>query len=496
MRVPLAVLGALILGILLGDRLGPASAGDVLAVAAALAVLAVLAGRGSLRWVVIPLVVIAVGLVGCGLERRARHGLIVSPLSAAIQDGAAGRFVLTLAEDPSGAFYTVDALARVSSFDGRKVDRTVALVGSGDASSELRVLAAGDRVLVEGRLRALSGYHSRSQWRHAVAELHIEEIDAAAPPLAPWWVLANRLRATVEDGLNVLPAAPRALLAGFLLGDTRDLPPDLVDDFRNAGMSHLLAVSGANVAFVLAMAAPLLRRMSLRGRLVGGLAVIGTFATMTRWEPSVMRASVMAGLVLLARFLGRPADAARVLVYAMVMLLLVDPFLLRSVGFLLSCGACAGIVLLSAPLAARLPGPRLMRETLGVTLGAQVGVAPLLLAVFGSVPLISIPANMIAVPLAAPLTVWGLAASVGGGIFGPGLGRWLQMPNVALLGAVEAVARLAGQVPLSVDARQAGAVVAAGGLVLAAPRMRRRVTGRVGGRGRRVSREGFGSGPA
>ena len=93
---------------------------------------------------------------------------------------------------------------------------------------------------------------------------------------------------------------------------------------------------------------------------------------------------------------------------AAIALLLVDPFLVHSVGFVLSCAASLGIALLARPIAARLRGPAWMREVLGVTAAAQIGVAPVLIPVFGSMPLVALPANLVAVPLAAPLTIWGL----------------------------------------------------------------------------------------
>ncbi len=125
----------------------------------------------------------------------------------------------------------------------------------------------------------------------------------------------------------------------------------------------------------------------------------------------------------------------RVLAIAASGLLLADPFLLRSVGFLLSCGASAGILLFGEPIARRLPGPRLLRETAGVTLAAQLGTAPILVPVFGSVPLVALPANLVAVPLAAPITVVGLVAGVVGGLvrpFWPGAATVLQLPVLGL----------------------------------------------------------------
>jgi competence protein ComEC len=292
--------------------------------------------------------------------------------------------------------------------------------------------------------------------------------------------VANRARAAVLDGTGMLPATERALLAGFLLGDTRALPDALVDDFRDAGLSHLLAVSGANVAFVLALAAPVLGRTRLGARCAGGVALLVLFGTMTRWEPSVLRASAMAGLALLATFLGRPASGRRLLVLAVTGLLLLDPFLVHSIGFLLSAGASAGIVLLAPSIGARLPGPRPVADALGVTAAAQLGVLPVLVPVFGTVPLVALPANLLAAPVVGPLTVWGLVAGVAGGILGPGVAHWLQVPTYALLRFVEAVARTAARTPFAVDGRGLWGLLAVACLVAGLLRVRKIHPGRLG----------------
>jgi len=221
---------------------------------------------------------------------------------------------------------------------------------------------------------------------------------------------------------------------------------------------------------------------------------------MTRWEPSVLRACVMAGLVMLARWLGRPADAGRVLAYAMTVLLVVDPFLLFSVGFLLSCGACAGIAVASAPIERWLRGPVWFREALAVTTAAQLGVAPVLLATFGTLPLVALPANLVAAPFVGPLTIWGLVVSAIGGMTGPAVARWLQLPTLAMLRSIELVARTAAGVPLAVDPPTAIALTAAIGVVVAirlvVVRFGVRPIGRLAGRGRRLSRQGWRSDPA
>src|SRR5262249_1718303 len=153
----------------------------------------------------------------------------------------------------------------------------------------------------------------------------------------------------------------------------------------------------------------------------------------------------------------------RVLVLAVIVLLLVDPFLLHSVGFGLSCGATLGIVLLARPIARRLRGPEWVRDTLGVTAAAQIGVAPVLIPVFGTMPLVALPANLLAVPLAGPLTMWGLAAGVVAGLAGgsaPAFASAVQLPTVGLLHAVIAIADVASRVPFAVDGRTLWAIVA------------------------------------
>ena len=183
------------------------------------------------------------------------------------------------------------------------------------------------------------------------------------------------------------------------------------------------------------------------------------FGTMTRWEPSVLRASAMAGIAMAATFLGRPVPASRVLLASRRSALLVaDPFLVHSVGFLLSCGAAAGIVLARARARARIPGPRVVGDALGVTAAAQIGVRPVLLPVFGTCRSSRFPANLLAAPLVGPLTVWGLVAGVAGGWLGPGSRRVAPAPDAraAALGRDRGPHSPRPQ-PLAIDGRASAA---------------------------------------
>jgi competence protein ComEC len=463
-------------GILLGEARGPGPATATLVAAGPLLAVA-LHRRGRVGLLV---ALVGFALLATAVMQRALHGLADSPLATAVAERAHVDAEVTLVDDPDGPRFAVRALARVARVDGRDAgDRTVLLSGTGELTSRLRVLSAGDRVAVTGALEPLTGYDTRFRWRHAVARLRVTELSGFAAPASALARTANAARATVLRGADGLPATERALLAGFLLGDTRALPEQLVDDFRASGLSHLLAVSGANVAFVLAIVAPLLGRLRLGARCAGGVAVLVLFGTMTRWEPSVLRASAMAGLAMLATFLGRPADARRLLTLAVTGLLLLDPFLLHSIGFLLSAGASAGIVLFAPAIGARLPGPRPVAEALGVTAAAQVGVLPVLVPVFGAVPLVALPANLLAAPAVGPLTVWGLVAGVIGGVLGPGAAHWLQLPTYALLRFVEMVASTAATRPLAVDGRGLSGLLALGCVGAVLHRVRKTRTGRL-----------------
>lgn len=239
-------------------------------------------------------------------------------------------------------------------------------------------------------------------------------------------------------------------------------------------MTHLLAVSGSNLAFVVAIVRPLLERFGRAGRLSGGVAIVVLFGAMTRWEPSVMRAAAMAVLTMLAVYLGRPQLALRVLALAVVALVLVDPFLVHSVAFTLSAGASLGLVVLAAPIQQRLRGPQWLREGVASTVAAQVATAPIILGIFATLPLVSVPANVVAGAVAGPLTTWGLFASVAGGVVAP-LAPIAQIPTGWLVRTELATASLAARVPITLDARAAWALLAlTAGIALVARRARRR----------------------
>ncbi len=205
------------------------------------------------------------------------------------------------------------------------------------------------------------------------------------------------------------------LLVGFVTGDTRLLPDDDQEAMRATGLTHLTAVSGANVAIVIGgvlMLASLMRLPAPWSRRAVALTVVG-FALLTRFEPSVLRAGTMALVVLTVAARGVARDARHALAGAVLLLLLLDPRLAGSLGLLLSASATAGVLVVAPVVRERLPRmPRWLADVTSITIGAQIAVVPLLLATFGELTVASVPANLVAVPAAAVAAVLSFIGSV------------------------------------------------------------------------------------
>ncbi len=304
----------------------------------------------------------------------------------------------------------------------------------------------GEWVAMQGvRTRLTDERAGRVAWQHVVGEFEVEWASDVRS-VGGLSIASNRVRAMIERAGATLPHDDGALFRGLVVGDDRDQPRAMIQRFRASGLSHLTAVSGQNVSFLLAAAGPVLRRLRPAARWTVTVGLIIWFVMLTRFEPSIVRAGVMAGLSATAFVLGRERSSIRILTVAVLGLVLVDPLLVLSVGFWLSVGATAGVSGVGPWIAtrlARLRGMRLFALPLGVTLGAQLGVAIPSVLVFGRLPLVSIPANLLAVPVAGAVMLYGLPAALLAGsvpqvatvvMFPARLGtRWVD--TVAMIGA-------------------------------------------------------------
>ncbi|MEU8586995.1 ComEC/Rec2 family competence protein [Streptomyces sp. NPDC048664] len=245
------------------------------------------------------------------------------------------------------------------------------------------------------------------------------------PSRAQRW--AGRLRAGLREATGGLDPDARALLPGLVVGDTSRVTTELDDVFKRTDLAHLLAVSGGNFTLVLALfagPAGLARRaerrglaprlgISLRGTaLLGGALTLG-FVIVCRPEPSVLRAAACGAVALLALATGRRRSLIPALTAAVLLLVLYDPWLARSYGFLLSVLATAALLTLAprwSEALRRRGMPARPAEALAAAAAAQALCAPLIVVLSARVSLVAVPCNLLAEFAVAPATVLGFAA--------------------------------------------------------------------------------------
>ncbi|MFF6977508.1 ComEC/Rec2 family competence protein [Streptomyces sp. NPDC008343] len=239
--------------------------------------------------------------------------------------------------------------------------------------------------------------------------------------------LAGRLRAGLREATDSLPADARALLPGLVVGDTSRITPELDEAFKETDLAHTLAVSGSNLTIILALLigppglAQLAERRGLAPRLgislrttalLGGALTLA-FVVVCRPDPSVLRAAACGAVALLALATGRRRTLIPALATAVLLLVLYDPWLARSYGFLLSVLATGALLTLaprwSAALRRRGVPPR-PAEALAAAAAAQALCAPVVAVLSARVSLVAVPCNLLAEFAIAPATVLGFAA--------------------------------------------------------------------------------------
>jgi len=268
------------------------------------------------------------------------------------------------------------------------------------------------------------------------------------------------LRRASGDALGrALPEPLAGLAAGILIGLRDRVDRDLATAFTTAGVSHVVAISGWNIAIVGACVGALLRSWPRRRRMVVTLLAIALYTTFSGASASVLRAAAMAAVVLSARESGRAGSAAAALGWAAALLLLGDPALVLDPGFELSSAATLGLIAWGSPLTGWLRKasgsriPMAVCELLGVSLAAQAATLPIVLAIFGRLSLVSPLANLLVVPLVAPAMAAGLLALGAGwlALLGlPGLiASVVGLPAWLLLSVTVAIVRWSAALPFA-----------------------------------------------
>lgn len=380
-------------------------------------------------------IAILLGVV-CGASVTAARVTVrdATPVRALVEARATVAADLVVRDDPrlvrtaSGRpamFLVATESTRVTGPGGRRVEaRARMLVLATDPA--WRYLLPGQRLTAEGRLAAPRG----GDLTAAVLWSTRAPVPHGPPP--GFQHAAGTLRAGLQEACEPLPDEQGGLLPGLVVGDTSRLPDAVREDFLATGMTHLTAVSGSNVAIIVG-AVLLLARWGRAGPwLAAGLSVVALagFVILVRPSPSVVRAATMGAIGLAALAVGRPRAALPALAAAVTALVLFDPELAGDVGFALSVLATGGLLLLAPRWRDALRRRRVpagVAEALAVPAAAQLACAPVVAGISGTVSLVAVPANLLAVPAIAPATVLGVVAAALSPLWPAGAGflAWL-----------------------------------------------------------------------
>ncbi len=373
------------------------------------------------RWAgaaAVTLVLFSVALVLIPLAGRIVHAR-AGPLAVLARQHARVTLTLTLTADPRALAakgpagsprVAVETSAEAVLVDGRTTDADGSVLVLAEAAP-WHDLLPGQRVRVAGDLQpALDG-----------GVLSVT-LFARSPPQTlgrpPWWQrAAGRIRSSLRAAAAGLPDQERGLLPGLIDGDTSGLDPVLAERFKLAGLTHLVAVSGTNCSILIGALLLVLRRARARPWVcaaAGGAGLI-MFVAVARPSPSVLRAAVMAGIALTAFAAGRPRAALPGLSATVLVLLIWDPLLAGSPSFAMSVLATAALLVIAPAWARALRErgvPPFLAESVAVAAAAHLLTAPVVAAISGRVSLVAIPANVLAEPVVAPITIVGFAAAL------------------------------------------------------------------------------------
>lgn len=350
-------------------------------------------------------------------------------------------------------------------------------------------IEVGEELALAGRVRPLdggSGFAEQLRRAGIAGELLLDQARATGRRRGGVAGLLDAMRTRAQEGVAAgLPPPEAALARGMVLGQDEAIDEMTRQDWRDSGLSHLLAVSGQNVMLLVALAMPLLALVRT-GPLARGLALLGLIAVyvpLAGAGPSLQRAGVMGAAGIAAMTLSRPASRWYALLLAACVTLALNPRASADPGWQLSFAAVAGILALGRPLATALARAledlttsrvgqavgRGLAEGVAITVAATLSTAPLVAFHFGAVPLAGLLANVLALPAVAPAMWLGMvkgALGLIGSVAPPAeeLARMLGPPTRIALAYLDALAeRCAGiqgsrlELPLDSAARVSAA---------------------------------------
>ncbi len=279
-------------------------------------------------------------------------------------------------------------------------------------------IAPGSRITVRARV-SMADYTAQSA--AVLRALSPVQVDHQPSILAR---AVHTVRVGLRESVEGTPPDAGALVLGLTIGDESTQPDGLPEAMRISGLAHLTAVSGGNVAIVLGVVIIIGRLLAvgITWQTAIGALVLGAYVLVVGPDPSVLRAAGMGTVTVIALIVGGPRRGLSALCATIVVLVILSPTLAVSLGFSLSVAATAGLLVV-APFLRRgirqgliwIRLPDRVREALAdaiaLTMAAQITTAPILASLGRGLSLVSVPANVLAAPVVAPITVLGVFAA-------------------------------------------------------------------------------------
>ncbi len=273
--------------------------------------------------------------------------------------------------------------------------------------ASVSALLPGEKIAITGRILA------SKERRVAALVIATSPIRSLAPP-SRWAVTLAKIRTGLRNASGGGDAG--ALIPGMVIGDTAKQSAQFKNDMRRAGLTHLVAVSGANFAIVSAFVLWCMQFIfrKIPARLIATSIALTAFIALVRPSPSVLRAAAMAAVMLIAMSTKQRGDSLPALGFAIAAVVAIDPWQSRDPGFALSVLATAGLLVIAPRITAYFQRwlPQKIAAALAIPIAAMTLCLPIIVALSGYIAPISIVANIVAAPFVAPITIVGFVAAL------------------------------------------------------------------------------------
>jgi competence protein ComEC len=299
----------------------------------------------------------------------------------------------------------------------------------------------GDTITIKGTLLEGFGTFNGVMYRADIQHVERPYPGDVARVFRDWFADTIRL---------AIPQPEASLGIGYLVGQKRALPADLIMALQIAGLTHVVVASGYNLTILVRLARRLFEKISKYLSMLSASIMIGGFVAVTGFSPSMSRAGLVAGLSLAAWYYGRRFHPILLLSLVMAITVAINPsYAWGDLGWQLSFAAFGGVMIL-APLLQRFffgeAKPGIIRQIFGETLSAVIVTAPILIGAFGQFSNVALIANMLVLPLVPLAMLLTFIAGIGALVF-PAWAMIIGLPATWLLGYMIGVARYMSALP-------------------------------------------------